>query len=60
MQDYSVAMATLDIARLTRLGLIGELWDSLLAEDMRPTPTQDAELARRTATFDNDACETRP
>jgi putative addiction module component (TIGR02574 family) len=56
-------MATLDIARLTpqeRLDLIGELWDSLSAEDMRLTPAQDAELARRMARFDADAEEARP
>ena len=56
-------MATLDIARLTpqeRLDLIGELWDSLAAEDVRLTPAQDAELARRMASFDADAKEATP
>jgi putative addiction module component (TIGR02574 family) len=56
-------MATLDIARLTpqeRLDLISELWDSLSAEDVRLTPAQDAELARRMARFDADAENARP
>jgi putative addiction module component (TIGR02574 family) len=51
-------MTTLDIARLTpreRLDLIGELWDSLAPEDVRLTPAQDAELARRMATFEADS-----
>jgi putative addiction module component (TIGR02574 family) len=51
-------MTTLDITRLTpreRLDLIGELWDSLAAEDVRLTPAQDAELARRMATFEADS-----
>jgi putative addiction module component (TIGR02574 family) len=50
-------MTTLDIAKLTtreRLDLIGDLWDSLAPEDVRLTPAQDAELARRMATFDDD------
>jgi putative addiction module component (TIGR02574 family) len=45
----------LDIDRLTpqeRLDLIGELWDSLAAEDVALTPAQEAELARRAAAFD--------
>jgi putative addiction module component (TIGR02574 family) len=37
-----------------RLDLIGDLWDSLAPEDVRLTPAQDAELARRMATFDDD------
>jgi putative addiction module component (TIGR02574 family) len=44
-----------DIARLTpeeRLELIGRLWDSLESEDVRLTPSQDAELGRRMATFE--------
>jgi len=48
-------MATLDIARLTvaeKLDLIGELWDSLGAEEATLTPAQEAELLRRVATFD--------
>jgi putative addiction module component (TIGR02574 family) len=48
-------VGTLDIARLTpqeRLDLIGELWDSLAAEDVPLTPAQEAELARRAAAFD--------
>ena len=51
-------MTTLDITRLTpkeRLDLISELWDSLAPEDVRLTPAQDAELARRVATFEADA-----
>jgi len=50
-------MTTIDIARMTtkeRLDLIGELWDSLAPEDVRLTPAQDAELARRMAKFDAD------
>jgi putative addiction module component (TIGR02574 family) len=49
---------TLDIARLTtkqRLDLIAELWDSLAPEEVNLTQAQDAELARRMATFDADA-----
>jgi putative addiction module component (TIGR02574 family) len=50
--------AALDITRLSpkeRLDLIGELWDSLAPEDVRLTPAQDAELARRITTFETDA-----
>lgn len=49
---------TLDIARLTtkeRLDFIGELWDSLAPEDVRLTPAQEVELARRMTTFDTDS-----
>ena len=56
-------MTTLDIARMTpkeRLDLIGELWDSLTAEDVGLTPAQDAELARRMATFEADAKTAKP
>lgn len=56
-------MATLDISRLTpkeRLDLIGELWDSLSAADVRLTPAQEAELERRLATFDADRSEAIP
>ena len=56
-------MATLDIAQLTpkeRLDLIGELWDSLAPEDVRLTPAQDAELARRMATFEADKQDAEP
>ena len=56
-------MTTLDIARMTpreRLDLIGELWDSLAPEDVRLTPAQDAELARRMATFEADAKTAKP
>lgn len=54
---------TVDIARLTpkeRLDLIGELWDSLTPEDVRLTPAQDAEVARRMATFETDAKDALP
>ncbi|CAL80323.1 conserved hypothetical protein [Bradyrhizobium sp. ORS 278] len=49
---------TFDIAKLTkkeRLALIGELWDSLAPEDVSLTSAQEAELARRMATFEADA-----
>lgn len=52
------AMPALDIEKMTpreRLDLIGELWDSLAPEDVRLTPAQDVELARRMATFEADA-----
>jgi putative addiction module component (TIGR02574 family) len=55
--------AALDITKLSpqeRLDLIGELWDSLAAEDVRLTPAQDAELARRMATFEADAKTAKP
>lgn len=58
-----LAMATLDIARLTpkeRLDLIGELWDSLDPADVDLTPEQEAELARRMATFEADKRDARP
>jgi putative addiction module component (TIGR02574 family) len=51
-------MQTVEIAKLTpqqRLDLIGELWDSLSAEDVRLSPAHETELARRMATFENDA-----
>jgi putative addiction module component (TIGR02574 family) len=44
-----------DISRLTpqqRLDLIGELWDSLSADDVALTLAQQAELDRRLAHFD--------
>jgi len=56
-------MATLDISHLTpkeRLDLIGELWDSLSAADVRLSPAQEAELDRRLATFDEDRREAVP
>jgi putative addiction module component (TIGR02574 family) len=55
---YSEQMATLDISRLSpkeRLDLIGELWDSLTAEEVQLTPAQARELDRRIATFAHDA-----
>ena len=56
-------MATLDISHLTpkeRLDLIGELWDSLSAADVRLSPAHEAELNRRLATFDEDRREAVP
>ncbi|MDE2377477.1 addiction module protein [Bradyrhizobium sp.] len=56
-------MAALDISRLTpkeRLDLIGELWDSLSAADVRLSPAQEVELDRRLATFDADRREAIP
>lgn len=56
-------MATLDISLLTpkeRLDLIGELWDSLSAADVRLTPAQEAELDRRLASFDEDRRDAVP
>lgn len=53
-------MPAVDIAHLTpreRLDLISELWDSLAPEDVRLTPAQDAEIARRMATFDADRAD---
>jgi putative addiction module component (TIGR02574 family) len=55
---YSEQMSTLDISRLSpkeRLDLIGELWDSLNAEEVQLTPAQARELDRRIVTFDDDA-----
>jgi putative addiction module component (TIGR02574 family) len=51
-------MPTLDISRLSpkeRLDLIGELWDSLAAEEVQLTPAQERELEHRISTFDDDA-----
>jgi len=56
-------MAILDISRLSpkeRLDLIGELWDSLAAEEIQLTPAQEGELERRIATFDHDAKTATP
>jgi len=53
-------MTTAEIDRLSpqeRLDLIGALWDSLSPEDVGLTPAQEAELARRMATFDADKRE---
>jgi putative addiction module component (TIGR02574 family) len=50
-------MTNLDIASLSpqeRLELIGRLWDSLDAGDVRLTPAQEAELDRRLSTLDED------
>jgi putative addiction module component (TIGR02574 family) len=46
-----------DIYRLTpqeRLDLIGELWDSLSAEEVPLSRAQQAELDRRLTSFDDD------
>lgn len=54
----AIMTSALDIARLTpqeRLDLIGELWDSLSAEDVRLSPAQEAELEQRLRRFDADA-----
>ena len=48
-------MTILDITRLTaqeRLDLIGELWDSLVAEDVTLTQEQEAELLKRVTAFE--------
>ena len=50
-------MTILDFSHLTpqqRLDLIGELWDSIEAENVPLTPEQAAELDRRYATLDED------
>jgi putative addiction module component (TIGR02574 family) len=50
-------MAILDISRLSpkeRLDLIGELWNSLTAEEVQLTPAQARELDGRIATFNDD------
>ncbi len=47
----------LDITRMTpqeRLDLIGELWDSLTAEEVPLTTAQQAELDRRLTSFEDD------
>lgn len=57
LSDNKLLMTATDIARLTpqqRLDLIAKLCDSLTPEDVRLTPAQEAELARRMATFDAD------
>jgi putative addiction module component (TIGR02574 family) len=51
-------MRTIDIDSLTpaeKLELIGELWESLEADDVPLTPAQIEELDRRLATADEDA-----
>ena len=50
-------MATLDFSRMTsaeKLDLIGELWDSIEADNVPLTAEQAAELDRRYATLDTD------
>jgi putative addiction module component (TIGR02574 family) len=46
-----------EVTRLSvreRLELIGQLWDSLADSDVPVSPAQQAELARRLATFESD------
>ena len=53
-------MRTIDIDSLTpaeKLELIGELWESLEADDVPLTQAQIEELDRRLATADDDAAE---
>ena len=53
-------MRTIDIDSLTpaeKLELIGELWDSLDADDVPLTQAQKDEIDRRLATADEDAAE---
>jgi putative addiction module component (TIGR02574 family) len=53
-------MTMIDITRLSpqeRLDLIGQLWDSLEAEDVPLTPAQEAELGQRLATLDEDEAQ---
>lgn len=50
-------MTILDFNHLTteqRLDLIGELWDSIEADNLPLTSTQAAEIDRRLATLDED------
>jgi putative addiction module component (TIGR02574 family) len=56
-------MTTIDISSLSpkeRLDLIGELWDSLEADDVPLTPAQAAELDRRLASADADLADSIP
>ncbi len=56
-------MPTLDISRLSPkegLDLIGDLWDSLTAEEVQLTPALARGLDRRIATFDDDAKTATP
>jgi putative addiction module component (TIGR02574 family) len=53
-------MRTIDIDELTpaeKLELIGELWDSLEADDIPLTKAQMDEIDRRLATADEDAAQ---
>ena len=53
----------LDVKRLSpeeRLELIEELWDSLSEEDVRLTPEQVEELARRRARLEKEGPRGRP
>jgi putative addiction module component (TIGR02574 family) len=54
---YYLPMTTIDIESLSpqeRLDLIGQLWDSLDANDVQLTAAQAAELDRRLETLDED------
>jgi putative addiction module component (TIGR02574 family) len=42
------------LSQTQRLALIRELWESLDADTIEPTPAQKAELDRRLATLDED------
>ena len=56
-------MAGIDYRTLStqeRLDLIGEIWDSIEADQIALTPAQEAELDRRLATLDEDAKTARP
>jgi len=58
----ALPMTIFDFSHLTaqqRLELIGELWDSIEAEDIPLSPEQVAELDRRYATLDQDIKEGR-
>jgi putative addiction module component (TIGR02574 family) len=50
-------MPTIDYSHMTpleKIDLIGEIWDSMEAEDIPLSPEQAAELDRRYATLDED------
>jgi putative addiction module component (TIGR02574 family) len=56
-------MPTLDYSHLSareRLDLIGEIWESIDAEAVPLTAAQEAELARRLETFDDDIKQGTP
>jgi len=56
-------MPTLDYSHLSpreRLELIGEIWESIDADAVPLTAAQDAELARRLETFDEDIKQGTP
>jgi putative addiction module component (TIGR02574 family) len=50
-------MATIDYSHMTpaeKLALIGEIWDSIEADEIPLTEAQTAEIKRRLATLDED------